>query len=65
MKFDFTRKEYERIIDELMLSDELSKVLRLRIEGKSITEMSEILHCSESTINRRVKVIKRKLMKLI
>lgn len=58
MRFDFTREEYEAIKERLMLNEELSKILQFKIEGKSIIEMSNILHCSESTINRRIKTIK-------
>ena len=65
MRFDFTREEYKAIKERLMLNEELSKILQFKIEGKSIIEMSNILHCSESTINRRIKTIKRKLMKII
>jgi DNA-binding Lrp family transcriptional regulator len=65
LKFDFSRTEYDRIKEELMLNDELSKILEMRIKGYSITKMSIELNMSESSINRRIKELKRKILKVI
>lgn len=65
LKFDFSRTEYDKIKEELMLNDELSKILEMRIKGYSITKMSIELNMSESSINRRIKELKRKIKKII
>ncbi len=63
--FDFTREEYERLKKELMLNDELSKILEMKIKGESIVAISLALNLSESTVNRRVKLLKKKIMKIL
>lgn len=63
--FDFTKDEYEYIKSKLMLNEELSQILEMKIKGYSITKMALELNMSESTINRRIKTLKKKIMKLI
>lgn len=63
--FDFTKEEYERLKEELMLNEELSKILEMKIKGESIVSISLALNISESTVNRRVKLLKKKIRKII
>jgi DNA-binding NarL/FixJ family response regulator len=56
--FDFTKEEYEELKDKLMLNDELSKILEMKIKGCSIIEISTKLNLSERAVNRRVKKLK-------
>lgn len=63
--FDLTKEEYETLKDKLMLNDELSKIFEMKIKGYSITKMAMDLNMSESTINRRIKQLKKKIMKVI
>lgn len=63
--FDFTKEEYLLIKEKLMLNDELSKILEMKIKKYSITKMSFELNMSESSINRRIKELKKKIMKII
>lgn len=65
MRFDFTKEEYERFKEELMLNDELSKILEMKIKGETIVAISQALNISESTVNRRVRQLKRKITKLL
>lgn len=65
MQFDFTKDEYEYLKEKLMLNEELSQILEMKIKGDSITKMSLELKMSESTINRRIKELKKKIMKVI
>lgn len=65
MRFDFTKEEYERFKDELMLNDELSKILEMKIKGETIVAISQTLNISESTVNRRIKQLKKKIAKLL
>lgn len=65
MSFDFTKKEYEELKEKLMLNEELSKVLEMKIKGYSITKMSMELNMSERTVNRRVKQLKKKITKVL
>ena len=63
--FDLTKDEYEYIIDKAMLSEELIKILEMKIKGYSITKIAMELNMSESTVNRRIKILKKKIMKVI
>lgn len=65
MKFDFTKDEYEIIKDKLMLNEEMSTILEMKIKGYSITQMSIKMDMSESTINRRIKELKKKILRII
>lgn len=63
--FDFTKEEYEMIIDKCMFNEELSKILELKIKGYSIVQIAMKMNMSERTVNRRVKKIKQKILKII
>lgn len=65
MKFDFTKEEYEHLKEQLMLDEELSKILEMKIKNYSITKMSIELNMSVSSVNRRIKRLKKKIMKLL
>lgn len=63
--FDLTKSEYEELKDKLMLNEELSQILEMKIKGYSITQISMKLNISERTVNRRVKQLKQKIMIVI
>jgi len=63
--FDLTRKQYEDLIDKLMLNEEMQRLLEYKIKGYTITKISILLNMSEATVNRRVKQLKKKIMKVI
>ena len=65
MKFDFTKDEYEYLKEKLMLNEEMSKILEMKIQNKSIVQMSMELNVSESTISRRVDKLKKKIMRVL
>lgn len=63
--FEFTKEEYENLKEKLMLNEEFSKILELKIKGESITKIAFELKMSESSVNRRIKKLKNKIMKVI
>lgn len=63
--FDFTKEEFELLKDKLMLNDELSRILEMKIKGESITKMAMEMNMSESSVSRRVKQLKKKIMKVL
>ena len=63
--FDLTKEEYERIKEKAMLNEELSKILEMKIKGCSNTEIQMKLVLSESTLARRIKTLKKKIMKVL
>lgn len=63
--FEFTKDEYNQLKDKLMLNEEMSKILEMKIKGETITKMSLELKMSESSINRRINKLKKKIMRVI
>lgn len=63
--FDFTKEEFDNICKKAMLNEELVKVFEMKIKGYSITKMSMELNMSESSINRRISKLKKKITKVI
>lgn len=63
--FDFTRDEYEVLKHKLMLNEEMAEILERKIKGESIVKIAMDLNMSQSTVNRRIKLLKKKIMKLI
>lgn len=63
--FEFTREEYEDIVKKAMLNEELAKIFEMKIKDYSITKISVEMNMSESTVNRRIKQLKKKIMKVI
>ena len=63
--FDLTKAEYEDLKEKLMLNEELSQILEMKIKRYSITQISMKLNMSERTVNRRIKELKRKIMRVI
>lgn len=65
MKFDFTKLEMNDILSKIYLSELQERILEYRLKEYSITKMSMLENLSESTINREIKKIKKKIMKVI
>lgn len=63
--FEFTLDEFESICNKAMLNDELKQIFEMKIKGYSIVQMAIKLNMSESTVNRRIKQLKKKIMKVI
>lgn len=63
--FDLTKQEYEELKDKLMLNEELSKILEMKIKGYSIVKMSMEMNMSETSIKRRIRLLKKKITKLL
>lgn len=63
--FEFTKEQFENISKKAMLNDELKEIFEMKIKNYSIAQMSIKLNMSESTVNRRIKVLKKKIMKVI
>lgn len=63
-KYNYTKTEYEKICDELLLNDEMKEILLMKIKEYSITKMSFELNMSESAIKRRLAKLNRKINEL-
>ena len=65
MKLEFTKQEIENIKSKIYLSEIQERILEYRLKEIPIYKMAEKENCSESTINRELNKIKKKIMKVI
>lgn len=62
---DFNKAEYEYFIENCNFTDRQKQILDLRRKGSSIVSISLKLFLSERTVNREIKQIKNKILKVI
>lgn len=65
LKLEFTKSEVEEIKSKIYLSELQERIFEYRLKEYSITKMAMLENVSESTINRELKKVKRKIMKVI
>lgn len=65
MKLEFSKPEVDHFKEVCNFTIQEEKILDLRLKGLSITEISIAIPTSESTVNRRIKSIKRKIYKVL
>lgn len=63
--FEFTEDEYNEIVKKAMLNEELAQIFKMRIMDYSIVKISMEMHMSIRTVNRRIKELKRKIMRVL
>jgi hypothetical protein len=69
-KFDFTKAEINYFIDKCMLNEELALILTWLNMGYSRIQVKMMLeekkyYMSESTLDRKIKKIKKKIIRVI
>jgi len=65
LKTEFTRPECEFFRQQCNFTEEERAIFDLRVQAHSLVEIQHKLHMSESTVNRRIRSIKRKIYKVI
>lgn len=65
LKAEFTNPECDRFRALCNFTPEERSVFDLRVKAKSIVEISMTLNMSESTVNRRLRDIKKKIHKVL
>ena len=65
LRFEFTRQEVDEIKSKIYLSEMQERIFEYRLKEYSITKMAMLENVSESTINRELKKVKKKIMKII
>ena len=63
--FEFTEEEYKDIVKKAMLNEELAQIFKMKIQNYSIVKISMEMHLSVRTVNRRINVLKKKIIKVI
>lgn len=62
---ELNKREYDYLVDELMLNELEAKILKMKIQNKSIVEMSMENNISTATVSRIIKRIKNKIIRLL
>ena len=65
VRFEFTKQEVDEIKSKIYLSELQERIFEYRLREYSITKMAMLENVSESTINRELKKVKRKIMRII
>lgn len=65
LKIEFTNKELDEIKSKIHFTPIQERIINYRLDEYSIAKMSLLEHCSESTISREIKKIKKKIMKIL
>lgn len=65
LRFDFTKQEVDEIKSKIYLSEMQERLFEYRLREYSITKMAMLENVSESTINRELKKIRKKIMRII
>ena len=63
--FEFTKKDFEYIVEECMLDEEYIKLLEYKIKGYSIVKISQLLNVSEATVSVMIAKLKKKIKKIL
>lgn len=63
--FEFTKSDFDYIVEECMLDEDYKKLLEYKIKGYSIIKISELLNISESKVSVMTKKLKKKIKRII
>ena len=59
--FEFTKTDFDYIVNECMLDETYAKLLEYKIKGYSIIKMAELLSVSEATVSVMISKLKKKI----
>lgn len=65
LKLELTKQEVNDIKSKIYLSEMQERIFEYRLKEYSITKMAMLENVSESTINREVRKIKKKITKVL
>ncbi len=65
LKLEFTKQEVNEIKSKVYFSEIQERIFEYRLKEYSITKMAMLENVSESTINRELCKIRKKIMKII
>lgn len=65
LRIEFTEPECEKLRTLCNFTKDERLIFDLRVSDHSIVEVSQKLKMSEATVNRRIKNIKRKILKVL
>ena len=65
LRFEFTKQEVNEIKSKIYLSEMQERIFEYRLREYSITKMAMLENVSESTINREIKKIQKKILRIL
>lgn len=65
LRIEFTEPECEKLRTLCNFTKDELNIFDLRVSDHSIVEISQMLHISESNVNRKIKNIKNKILKVL
>lgn len=65
LRFEFTKQEVNEIKNKIYLSEIQERIFEYRLREYSITKMAMLENVSESTINREIKKIQKKILRIL
>ena len=64
-KPELTKQDVDNLKEKIYLTELQERILEYRMKEYSITKMSMLENVSESTINREIRKIKNKIMRIL
>lgn len=65
LKLNFSRAELQELKDKIFLSERQERIMEYRSRDYSRDKMADLEHCDKSTIDREIKKIAQKIMKVL
>lgn len=65
LRLEFTKQEVNEIKNKIYLSELQERIFEYRLREYSITKMAMLENVSESTINREIKKIQKKILRIL
>lgn len=63
--FEFTKQDYEKIVDECMLDEEYQMLLEYKIKGYSRVKIAMKMNITEYTVDKMTQKLKKKITKIL
>lgn len=63
--FEFTKSDYEHIVEECMLETPYKELLEYKIKGYSIVKIADLLHTSTANVSVLTNKLKKKIKKIL
>ena len=63
--FEFTKKDYDYIVEEGMLDEEYQRLLEYKIKEYTRPKMARELNVSEATLDVMIQKLKKKITKIL
>lgn len=65
LKLNFTKAELQELKDKIFLSDIQEHIIEYRLKEYSRVKMAELENCSVPTIDREIRKIAKKILKVM